>query len=376
MKSILSEILNLRKNSSCNIDHNNSNRYRIVFIEDDGTKTAYYFSCPIYNNKSKKIVDFNLRLSNDGICAVGSSSYITLTDIIKLENSEGLCIIYPSNKLTYYNSKEVKYGSDIVHPTINGIVYKAAIDEAHSTSFFVEINNSFQGPRATNKSFSIMSEQFRPFVTFSCIGITDDDGNVIAPARLNYEKIDDKKYKVTFDSLNVSGKWILFEVNLYEQKLFQDTTVESNNPNDNNAFGSIGYIGNSKLFGEQWLYSRLNYKYFSELKDKSINKAIMYIPQHNKNSGKLCAFSIPTRFCSFGSTWNNRIAGDSLINDSTYINNYQRIDIISLFFEIKVNLTSPSNGLILKSKVKGSGFSVISTGDSSYAPQILEVNYD
>lgn len=36
---------------------------------------------------------------------------------------------------------------------------------------------------------------------------------------------------------------------------------------------------------------------------------------------------------------------------------------------------SVSEGLIMKYKVKGSGFSVIATSDGYFAPQILEINY-
>ena len=43
---------------------------------------------------------------------------------------------------------------------------------------------------------------------------------------------------------------------MYERKLFLDTTVESKNIDVNNAFGSIAFIGNTDIFGEQWLYSR------------------------------------------------------------------------------------------------------------------------
>lgn len=57
MNSILGEISTLRKGAPLVIDYKNSNRYRLVAIEPNGTKTAYYFSSPIYNSRTRKSVD-------------------------------------------------------------------------------------------------------------------------------------------------------------------------------------------------------------------------------------------------------------------------------------------------------------------------------
>ena len=70
MNSILNEITKLRKGKPLAIDRKNKNRYRIVTFESDGSKTAYYFSAPIYNNKSKKLIDKTFELQ-DTIAAFG-----------------------------------------------------------------------------------------------------------------------------------------------------------------------------------------------------------------------------------------------------------------------------------------------------------------
>ena len=57
MLSILSEIKKLRgSDAPLSVDLNNTNRYRVVINETDRTKTAYYFSTPIYNNITKKAI--------------------------------------------------------------------------------------------------------------------------------------------------------------------------------------------------------------------------------------------------------------------------------------------------------------------------------
>lgn len=58
MRSVLEEIVTLRNGKTPVIDHRNSNRYCIVAAEANGTKTAYCFGVPIYNNRSKRLVNY------------------------------------------------------------------------------------------------------------------------------------------------------------------------------------------------------------------------------------------------------------------------------------------------------------------------------
>ena len=180
---------------------------------------------------------------------------------------------------------------------------------------------------------------------------------------------------LTISATSPFGCSVLFEANLYENKLFQDTTVESLNPTINNAFGSTAYIGNTALFGLQWLYSRPDYSRIQELMDKCINKAILHMPKYNKNNVELSAFRVAARFCSFGSNWDNKIGSGTAISDSTVVNGYQSIDLTDLIVDPRTRTITKSEGLILKPKIKDGGFSAVATGDSYYAPQILEINY-
>lgn len=375
MKSILDEISYIRDNDDFKIDYNNCNRYRVVLREKNGTKTAYYFSCPIYNQRSKRIVDFRFNQSNGEIYAIGSNANITLSNTIRMENAEGFCEIQPQQSIRSYSGEQVFYGLDEVYPTANGIAYNASLNGKDKFSFFIEVSIPFLNTRTTNKFFALMSEQFKPFVTLSCIGSTNVSNDIIAPAKLEYEKINDKKYKVTLLPTNQDAKGVLFEINLYERKLFQDTTVESGNPSDNNAFGSVAFIGKTELFGDQWLYSRVDYDRISEMIEKHINKVVMHIPLHNKTIRQLKVYKVSQRFCSFGSNWENKILEGNLIANSNIINNYQTIDITTLLVDSKTKKLITSNGLILKSEAKDGDFAIISTADSSYAPQILEINY-
>ena len=64
MNEIIKKIINLRSKEFVAFDETNINRYSIVVKEADGTKTAYYFSSPIYNSENDKLIDLLLDDSN------------------------------------------------------------------------------------------------------------------------------------------------------------------------------------------------------------------------------------------------------------------------------------------------------------------------
>ncbi len=375
MQSVMNEISRLRRGAPMVIDYRNSNRYRLVVSENNGTKTAYYFTTPIYNRKSRKMIDLQFKSNGGVIFASGSNANITISDKVRMENAEGSCVMELSQRAVLTSGKELHCGPDSIFPTANGVAYKVNAKGMSKFSFTIELGQPFLNVRANDRCFALMKERFRPFVVFSAIGTMDATGNIIAPARIEYQKLNDKKYRLTVSNTSPMGTAILFEANLYENKLFQDTTVESKNSSVNNAFGSIGFIGNTALYGEQWLYSRPDYSRMPEVMDKRVEKAVLHMPKFNQGSVEFSAFKVAARFCSFGSTWDNKIAGDVPISDSVSLSGYQSIDITSLLVDKRTRTIQRSEGLILKSKIKGSGFSAIATGDSYFAPQILEVNY-
>ena len=221
---------------------------------------------------------------------------------------------------------------------------------------------------------ALMSEKFRPFVSISCIGTEDEVGNIIAPAKINYQKLSNCQFTITINPCSTLGKSVLIEMNLYEPKLFQDTTVESKNPQTNNAFGSIAFLGTTNDFGEQWLYSRPDFPKIHELRDKKILHATLYLPKINNNPTQLSAHKVSSRFCSFGSTWLNKIAESVLLSDSQITAHYINLDLTTLFSD-KYGKLITSEGIILRTQKKDSRFSVIATADNYLSPQILEVNY-
>lgn len=374
MTSILNEITRLRKGAALVIDYKNSNRYRVVAIEPNGSKTAYYFSAPIYNAKTRKAVEMKFHNNGGTVYTTGSNANITITDTVRMDNPEGSCVISLTLRPARISDYEVSCGRERLYPTTNGVAISCACPDGEPYTFSVEISKPFPEVRANDKYIAFMSERFRPFFAVSCIGTADAGGNIISPAKVSYQKSTDRTYTVSVIPCSAVGKSVIFEANLYESKLFQDTTVESKNPKTNNAFGSVGFIGTTKEYGEQWLYSRPDFSKMSELNDKKILRAVLHLPRLSRGAVELSACKVSARFCSFGSTWDNKIAEAAALADSQFTDQYIDLDVMAVLSDKRGHFTG-SDGFILKAKKKNAGFSVIATGDSYLTPQILEITY-
>lgn len=374
MHSVLNEITRLRKGAPVVIDYRNSNRYRLVLSESNGTKTAYYFATPIYNRTSRKMIDLRFYSNGGTVFASGSNANITISDNVRMENADGSCIVNLPQKADFISDRELHCGADVIYPTSNGIAYKGVIKGKGSLTLDIEVDQPFLQVRCNDRCFALMKEKFRPLMVISCIGTLDFSGNVIAPARSEYQKLTDKKYRLTFIPASPLGHSILFEANLYENKLFQDTTVESKNTSVNNAFGGIGFLGATKDYGEQWLYTRPDVSKMPELNDKKILRAILHLPRLNSSDIQLNIAKASARFCSFGSTWENKIAESTSLPNPQIAGRYIDLDLTKLITD-KYGRLTVSDGLILKVQKKDFGFSVIATADNYLSPQIFEINY-
>lgn len=374
MLSVIHEITQLRNGNMPAIDRSNTNRYRIVANELDGSKSAYYFSAPIYNLKTRYLVDMKFYRNDQSFYSVGSNSKITFTDKIHIESETGNCIVSLPYPLGWISERELACHGGKIYNTTNGIACKLPLNDTPTFSLEIEVSKPYLQIRANDKYFAYMTDTYRPLICCSCIGTLNESGRIIAPSRLSYEKINNQKYRITFASCSPIGKWLLFEINMYESKLFQDTTVESKNPRVNNAYGTTAFIGTSIEFGEQWLYSRPD---FSKLQDVGVNrilKAILHIPKWKDSGGTLTAYKLASRFCSFGSTWENKVPASAATINAIPTPLHFNIDITDFLTDSHTRL-SAMEGMIFKSQKKSDSFSAVSTGDSCYAPQILEIRY-
>lgn len=374
-KTILETVCGLRGGRPLSVDRRNSNRYRIVSFEEDGSRTAYYFSTPIYNEKTGKLLDAAFHEKGNGFYSVGSNSTITGAEDVLMENPCGYCRASLNGRTSFVSESCVRTKAETISPTTNGVIYTVRCSEILPYHLTLTSGQSFLPVRENGKYFALMSEEFKPFVSVSCIGALDRTGRVIAPAELTYRKINDRMYDLFVRPRTPSEQYVMFEVNLYEPKLFQDTTVESGNPGLNNAFGAAAYIGNTRAYGEQWLYTRPDLSKMPELFDCQIRKAVFHLPKLSAGNVPLSAYGVSARFCSFGSTWENKISQSAREASSREDGGYIDFDITHLLREESTGFLKRSEGLILRTSVKDSGFCAIATGDSYFTPQILEVNF-
>lgn len=370
MQDILNEIQSLRGGKPLSIDRRNTSRHGVVVFENDGSKTAYCFGVPLYNAETRRLVNLRFERTQVGTTATGSNAHITVDDALTLQNREGVCRMSLPGRCLTQTERELAFPGLRMRPTINGVVCRATGD----SRFRLTAPRPFMGLRANNKAFSLMQSDFQPFVTVSCIGTVNGDGKVTAPAVLAYEKLTESDYQLTISPVK-AGSDVLYEINLYEPKLFQDTTVESRNPGDNNAFGSTAFIGRTALYGEQWLYARLDTSWIASLLDHPIEQAVLYFPRHDAGEMPLTAFRVSARFCSFGSNWSNKIAAEAMLAASTVRPDYHRLDVTDLVLDPGSRYLTESEGLILKPAGAADGFSAITTGDSHYAPLIFAIRF-
>ena len=374
MYSVFQEIEKVRGGNSFQTIETLFNRYAIYCQENSKIKTAYCFSVPIRNIKNSNLVDLRFYHNNNSSTFVGSEAKITVSDRIRLSNDFGVCDIIFQGSLFKRTNEAIFFKNNMsfveIRPALNGIIL--LFDRSPSSGpakIKLQVDRRFESLQSNNKYFSIMREKLIPFITASCIGTINTREKVSASCQVYSQKVNDFEYILTFDSTNKSASRIAVEINMHEPKLFHDTTVESKNPTMNNAFGGISFLGTSKSFGEQLLYSRLEVSNIAHLRNKKIMKSILHIPQLSYNAPPIAVNKISQRFCSFGSNWENKIDIKDTIAVSYASNGYYHIDMTKFLG----NLNTPQNFVIIAPK--NNKPAIISTGDSFYAPQILEVQY-
>ena len=374
MKSVLDEIRKLRKNASFNMDKSDKNRHRVTFLEPRGEKTAYCFSPPVYDEAGNP-AELKFVQKENAVFLKGTSGEIYAEEGLVLKNKFGNCKLMFAHLFQYKSEGYMVCGEDVIFPTLNGVAYKAKIGSRKEISFILEFSDPFWQVRENDKCFALMKEQFKPFLTVSCIGALDRQGVVVAPLKLSSEKEGPQRYCLQITPQCADCEWAFFEINLYEPKLLQDTTVESRHPRMNNAFGGVSYIGKTDSFGEQWLYIRPEFASIVDLMNKRVEKVILHLPKLGANCIAVSSFKIAARFCSFGSRWKNKIAQTEEFGRPTWEPHYLRVDLTPFVVEPFGKYMKPTPGILLKPKKKESPFSVISTGDHYFAPAIMEIRY-
>lgn len=350
------------------IDQRNSNRYRVMVKEPLG-HTAYCFSTPIYNINTRKLVHTMFEKSKGGYSFKGSNGSISIyQNQCVFENRNGRIIIFLKEDPAIQGYKTPTKSNVVIAPTLNGMRF---IVNGNQLNLLLKSETYQESIRFNSTCFSVMSEEFTPFLSVAALYSYDEKG-IFLPVEIKYQDKGNQLYDIDLFHENKNGCF-LFEVNLYEPKLFQDTTVESLRPDANNAYGAIGFIGKTKQFGEQWLYSRPDFSKISDLTSKQVEKVLLNIPVLNGTSENIDIFIPEKRFCSFGSTWNQKVNASEKIASSNNNTRYLTIDVTTMFTNRTDCTLVYNEGLILQNPKGKNNFIAISTGDCYSAPQILEI---
>ena len=368
--TVINDIKYLREMKDFLIDQKNSNRYRIVVKEPMG-HTAYCFSTPIYNVDTRKLVIPKVEKNKNGYSYKGSNALVSVhQNRCVFENREGRCIVFLNESPVIKGEKRNSKSSIIIIPALNGLRFFV---KGNNISLQIKSEVKQQGIRFHSTCFSVMSEKFKPFVSVACLYASDGNGTV-SPVELKYKDVGNQTYELSFSHDVPTGSFF-FEVNLYEPKLFQDTTVESLHPDANNAYGAVGFIGKTKQFGEQWLYSRPDFSKISDLNSQRIEKALLHIPILNGSTENVDVYIPEKRFCSFGSTWNKKINATTKAVTSDNNGKYLTIDVTAMYTNRTEHTLVYNEGLILRKPKGKNNYVTISTGDCYSAPQILEIKF-
>lgn len=368
MASVLSEIRKIRNSEELDIDTQNSNRYCIVINEKSGEKTAYCFSAPIYNVTSRRLISRKFEPSSKGYIFNGTNSVVRASEgNVFMSSVHGDAeLIFDTHNFSLNSKGELTAESLTVIPTFNGI--RVNCQGKSKTTFKVVKDNSTYEKRSNKKYFAFMIDRAKPFLIINGLYAKDRKKENVYPVNIEFEE---KDGEYIFCVSSSEGEGINFEVNMYEEKLIHDTTVETNNPDENNVYGGVAFIGKTKEFGEQWLYARPNFERIPEMCQHFISNVNLYVPQYNKG-GSMLVYVPERRFCSFGSTWNNKIPIFEKIGQTKEAESYQVANITNAVTDEHSHKLLNKTGIVLRSESEACA---IATADNYYTPQIMEIKY-
>lgn len=376
---LLDEIRKIRGEQELSLNLRNTNRYAVVANERGHLQTAYFFGAPIYNKSNRKLVSGGFSEKNDCFAYTGSNSIILVSrNEIQMRDEKSdepenfsMTVSTDLGEL-YLKNGELESKTVHITPSLNGIRVETE-NKKGGVTLCVHTDHPYSDTRNNTKCFVLMKEQFRPYAVINAIGRANDEGNITSPATVESEYTDCATYRVNISS-NEKGGRLVFEICLYEEKLMQDTTVESGNPIENNAFGASGFIGESKEFGSQWLYSRVDVSKLSVV-GRKIASARLYIPALSKSELPLDAYRISKRFCSFGSVWSEKVAVTEKAVTAERNGDYYIFDLTEIVTDENHRLKDALLGLVIRTRGENGGFTAIATGDCSMPCQILEIRY-
>ena len=321
-----------------------------LFLEQKTGHSAYFFSCPIYDREGKWIDPTFYR--DDSVFRLkGSSGEIVIDgELIKFYKDNTVISVKTQKELT-------------IEPTFNGIKGEC---EGEVCRIFLHTEERYE-EKFNGRCFVLWTEENAGVLSVS--GLYSVAKNGLKNVEISYQKVPNGyeiEIKGTKDALRVA-----FEISLYASKLIFDTTIESDFPDRNNAYGGVAYLVNGEKKEE--LYSRFNLGCLSDLSKEKFERATLYIPVYSKGKSKLQLRAASEPWCSLGLNWMKRIEGGEALKESIVENGYAKFDITRLLKQQLRTANIANYGIIISTDENTPV--VISTGDNYDRPQILRIQF-
>ena len=367
----LEEVLQLTSDISLSLSPKQSNRYGLQFVSESGGEN-YYFSTPIYQQNTPKLICLQFKQQDDSFIFWGSNCVVIVSknQICFIREGEELIVLFKTPIDWTFNDGALFSEQLNISATYNGIMIVGNLEEMQ---FNIFTNIYYQGFRKSKNCIGLMENHFKPIFNFSAL-FAKDDGNKLCPLLMSYFEQNKHEGKVAFFATDESCKKGVIEMNFYEPKLMQDTPVSEKRLTENNAFGAMAFMGTSEYYGSQWFYFRPNFHNVPEMKSKVIQKITLYLPCWNKSNLLLEMHDLQSRFCSFGSNWENKIGTGQCKYVATQKDTYLSIDVTKLY-SYPGQLTTTIGSVLIAEPTNQASFQIISTADCYARPPILCIKY-
>lgn len=374
MNCALREIMMLRNGKIPAEILSEQNPYAISVRELDGSITRYFFSIPIRQHRGCLIRQFWKKLNKKWVYKSIAGEILVHGKILQMTRSGKKCIfVFPDEELSGGGEKIIRNYSDLL-PTPNGIAIKTRLGQGREYHLILENDSNEFTICKSDKCVSLLTREKLPFITLSGVCFTDSAKTVMGAVQITVKKREENKYQLTIKPKTPVGNSMYIDITFYQPSLFRDTTVESRHPKQNNLYASAAYLGTTVPYGEQWLYSELDPALISPYRNTPINSAIWHIPCHGSPHTDIHLFPVSEPIKIEEISWNSRPKLSENMICSEIHPNY-------VSFHLTKELTDPTTHLLQKGfkailkTPPGKKLVTVSTADSNYAPQILEITY-
>ena len=349
-------------------------RYGIDVVKKDGSKSCFFFSAPI-RNAANSYIQKNFVQSDKIFVFQGTNAKVEVRENgITLSGANGVTEVswkMPQHFVCLSNGSVLQSKDMQITPTLNGIMVKQRCESMLEYDLHTTFKREFS-PRFNSKSFAYMKGRFEPYFTMDVIYAEDLLGHTMLPAWIRTIDNGLGDFKLRMAPYKDFACRLVWEINMYEPKLIQDTTVESMRPQENNVFGNMAFIGRNEGVGMQILYSRFDFGRIDYAHQQNMAHVLLHIPYYAL--GNDLKISAPfRRFCSFGSNWGNRMPFEDYEVSVARSPGYYTLDVSSHLIDKRGNFML-NTGIVISPKYKD-GVTVLATADNYNTPQIIEIQY-